>query len=337
MQRIRSVFGFLGAILCLVGCGALVGSDECVPGGDGDLGPLVDLPACLDAGQGVLVSTLSVSAEREDEEVHLPVAPGTYGVVVEGVFEFSEAGRQDGCRRFYDPLLRIDPVCFCCKVAPDGSGFYYENLYSLVFHDEVERLTRECPFAHRYLFLVRPQNGELKFKINDAKWLGDAYDDNKGSLTLAIYRLDSCHPLVARDRPGYRLGHPVGDALPEGYVGTDLASASWPRPGQDFLVEIQGFLSTGQGIEQDATERSDYTLQTQVSMPFLESNCSLELITGDPLAHRYLFRASACQDPAGELVVRLPPAYQGETEAYGKSRLRGRFVIHPFAAPRRRR
>lgn len=276
-----------------------------------------------------------VSAKGQKETVRIS-QPGHYVLKISGTFMFSSDGFQDGTRRWHFPYrpndaypdtLFSEPFCVSCEV--DAS----ENLISLLINNKTRRSLQECPFENVYfhhLYVDKAQDIELVIK--DLKSKGDAYEDNKGQLTWALFPIPFDHWILQRDSGNRRLGVEVGALVGQGVLKILdptldvlggvfqklIQNFSLSEPKQDVLIEVYGIVALSPGYEMDYRSRWNYYTTTREPLDFqpVTFNCATtEVIAEDIWAHRHILKATDC--PADMTAVVSIPEDQTHPKTAG--------------------
>lgn len=276
--------------------------------------------ACLDIPIDAEVWSGELLAQRDP--LSIAVEPGVdYYLVTRGVFRYSETGRQDGLRRWHEVYDFHEPVCVGCGVAE------FEP-YTLLADGAAPPWLQECLLEHIHVSLVRASAPTLSLRLSDdCGSCEDPYSDNVGGLAVALYRADGDDPLLARDRPGLRLGVEVGPSHETKWLGLDEAfaklvyvagkdhesfyqrHAAWTvEPADQWLVEVSGSAIVSAGVEVDPVAEIDHLQAgvTPVELPVRFECDATQLLAHDSSSHRAVVSLRGC---GTQIVARLSDAY----------------------------
>lgn len=277
---------------------------------------------CIGAVLGPSVSEQRVTA-TSGAAVHFEIPDDgcAYVLLTRGSFQFSATGHQDAMRRWHEPMGETDPACVSCELTAQ------EAKVSFVIDGRARRPAVECPFHNAYVHVLERDIRGFDVAIHDSTFAsGNPYADNSGGLTASLHRLPATAPLVTRDADGLRLGSPVGDSVAEAWVGAeptgdDLAAflvavkalggdpfslITFTGPEilaaaaehEEFIVEVSGLATLGNGQELDPGHGWDANLKTwaELSVPVVDfAPCRRAGAIADPFSHRYLYRVTGCQ------------------------------------------
>lgn len=277
---------------------------------------------CIGVVLGPSVSEQRVTA-TSGASVHFEIPDDgcAYVLLTRGSFQFSPTGYQDAMRRWHEPMGNTDPACVSCELTSQ------EAKVSFVIDGQARKPAIECPFHNAYVHVLDSGIRGFDVAIHDSVFAGgNPYADNSGGLTASLHRLPRSAALVTRDAEGLRLGSPVGDSVAETWVGAeqtgdDLAAflvavkalggdpfslITFTGPEllapaaehEEFIVEVSGLATLGDGQELDPGHSWDTNLKTwtELTVPVVDfAPCRRVGAIADPFSHRYLYRVTGCQ------------------------------------------